>query len=248
MIPAPVFDKHLLISKLRRTSSISDEEALALNDMPWRTQRYARGKRIVAAGQKPTSSFLIMDGFATSSKPTAAGNEGVTAIHIAGDMPDLFGLYLQVIDTNMRAASECSIAFVDHSAVKHVIAAYPRLNGALWRMTLVDAAVLREWIINVGHRPSRARLAHLFCEVMLRLGEVDRAIDMTCQFPFTQAALGEVTGMSAVHMNRSLQDLRTAELINFDGRTLKILDFAALAEEGDFDAEYLHLPGSPAPN
>jgi len=245
MIPAPAFNQNLLINKLRRSTALSAEEGEALNALPWRSQEFARGKPIVLAGQKPTRSFLVMDGFVVSSKATTDGIEGVTAIHIAGDMPDLFGLYLEIMDTDMRAASSCTVAFVDHAAVKGLCNAYPRLNGALWRLTLVDAAVLREWVINAGHRPARARLGHVFCEVMLRLGEVGRAPNLTCHLPFTQLALAEVTGMSTVHLNRSLQDLRSAKLIRFDGQTLEILDFDGLAAESDFQPDYLHLPASP---
>ena len=245
MIPAPAFNQNLLINKLRRSTALSAEEGEALNALPWRSQHFAREKPIVLAGQRPTRCFLVMDGFVASSKVTNDGIEGVTAIHIAGDMPDLFGLYLDIMDTDMRAASPCTVAFVDHSAVKELCNTYPRLNGALWRLTLVDAAVLREWVINVGHRPARARLAHFFCEVMLRLGEVGRASNLTCRLPFTQLALGQIAGMSTVHLNRSLQDLRSAKLIRFDGQTLEILDFDGLATEADFQSDYLHLPASP---
>jgi Crp-like helix-turn-helix domain len=112
----------------------------------------------------------------------------------------------------------CTVAYVDHTAIRELCAAYPRLNRALWRWTLVDAAVLREWIINVGHRPALARLAYVFCEVMLRQNEVGRAFNNACAFPFTQLALAEVTGMSTVHLNRSLQELRGRKLIKFDGQ------------------------------
>jgi CRP-like cAMP-binding protein len=204
-------------------------------------QPLVAGKSIVRRGDKPTRCFLIKDGFVSSAKSTNQGNDGITGIHIAGDMPDLFGLHLEIMDTDMRAATECTVAFVDHTAIRELCDDYPRLNRALWRLTLVDAAILREWIINVGHRPALVRLAHVFCEVMLRQNEVGRAFNNVCALPFTQLTLAEVTGMSTVHLNRSLQELRARKLIKFDGETLQILDFEALMEEADFEVDYLHL-------
>ena len=236
-----VSEQNTLVRKLQRNLPLSKGEVAAVKALPWRVENLPRGKQIVFAGEKPTRSFTVLDGFVTSSKTTRQGISGVTGIHIPGDMPDLFGLYLEVMDIDMQAASPCTVAFVDHLAVKALCAAYPKLNGALWRLTLVDAAILREWIINMGHRPSTARLAHFFCEIMLRMREVGRAKNDRCHFPFTQAALADLTGMSTVHLNRSLQELRGAKLVSFDGRELGVPDLAGLQKKADFQMDYLHL-------
>jgi CRP-like cAMP-binding protein len=241
-MPAPVFDQGSLVLKLQRTTELGEDERAALMALPWQKQQLAAGKPIVRRGDKPTRCFLVMDGFVNSVKATENGLEAVTSVHMAGDMPDLFGLYLEVMDIDMRTASPSEIAFVDHAAVKQVCAAYPKINGAFWRMTLVDAAVLREWIVNVGHRSAVSRLAHFFCEIMLRQNEVERVSNWTCALPFTQVVLGEVTGMSVVHLNRSLQELRGEKLVKFNGQTLQILDFEGLVARADFQADYLHLP------
>lgn len=229
-----------LIEKILLITRLCEDERVALSALPFHTCSLRPGKTIISVGDRPTSCFIILAGFVTSSKISGTSSAGYTGIHIAGDMPDLFGLYLDEMDIDMRAASGCTLAFVEHAAVRRLCGDHPRLNGALWRLTLTDAAVLREWIINVGHRDAIVRLAHLFCEIHMRMLEVGLAPGDVCDFPFTQAELADATGMSTVHVNRSLQQLRALKLVSFDGKKLAILDWAGLAAQGDFQANYLH--------
>jgi len=230
-----------LVDKIQRTMSLNEEDRLAVAALPWRTQRLQRGATIVSRGDRPTNCFLVHSGFVIASKHIANGVEAVSGLFVPGDMPDLFGLYLDVMDTDMRAATDCTIALVDHGAVKRVCSQYPKLNAAFWQQTLLASAILREWVITVGHRSAHARLAHLFCEVMVRMTEVGLSSDFRCPFPFTQVAISEISGMSIVHVNRSLQELRGAGLISFDGKELEIRNWDGLKLVADFQDDYLHL-------
>lgn len=231
----------LLIGKLLKKTKLPSADIEAIEHLPWRTDRIVRGTSIVRRGQRPTRCFLLVNGFVVSSKQLANGLEPVTGLHVAGDMPDLFGLHLETMDTDMWAASDCTVAFVDHAPVKALCSSSSVLNAGLWRFTLEAAAITREWVVNVGHRQARPRLAHLFCEVLTRLSVVERAPELTCDFPFTQASIGDITGMSVVHVNRSLKELRSARLISFSGGVLSVLDWSGLAAEADFEEDYLHL-------
>jgi CRP-like cAMP-binding protein len=119
--------------------------------------------------------------------------------------------------------------------------AHPRLGEELWRVNLVEASIYREWVVNVAQREALSRIAHLFCETMLRMQDAGLTKGGTCPFPVTQADLGEMTGLSQVHINRTLQSLREQDLISFGRGTLTIRDWDALVELGDFRSDYLHL-------
>ena len=157
-----------------------------------------------------------------------------------GDMPDLHSLHFDVMDCDMWAVTDCRLGFIDHSAMQRLCAEQPRVAAALWRATVVDAAIYRQWVTNLGQRPAINRLAHLLCEMMLRMDAIGRVRDSTCALPITQADLSDASGLSVVHVNRTLQDLREMKLISFARGQLTIHDWDALAGLADFRPEYLH--------
>ena len=152
------------------------------------------------------------------------------------------GLHLEVRDSDTWALTDCSLVFVDHGDLDRFCDEQPRLAKFLWRSTLVDASVHREWTMNVGLREGLSRMAHLFCELMLRMETIGRARDGSCILQITQEDLAEATGMSNVHVNRMLQELRGRELISFGRGKLTIHDWDGLVELADFRTDYLHLP------
>jgi CRP-like cAMP-binding protein len=171
----------------------------------------------------------------------AGGKRQISAFHIAGDIPDLQSLHLEVLDVSIATVTPCKLAFIQHATLLRLCEAFPRITAAFWRETLIEAAVSREWVANVGQRRAPARIAHVLCEFFLRMRAVGLTEDHACQFPINQAQLGDATGMSAVHVNRSLQELRAAGLISLKGHSLKILDWAELKAQGDFEPSYLHM-------
>ena len=155
-------------------------------------------------------------------------------------MPDLQSLHLEVLDITVTTLTPCKVGFVQHEAMRELCARFPRLSDAFWRETLVAAAVFREWVMNVGRRQAYARIAHVFCEWMTRMEAIGLAADNTCEFPMTQNELADATGMTTVHVNRTLQRLRAEGLIELTGSKLTILDWERLQQVGDFDPTYLH--------
>ena len=168
------------------------------------------------------------------------------SFHMPGDVPDLQSLQLRVMDHSLGTLTPVVAAFIPHGALRELIRRHPGLGGVFWRDTLIDAAVFREWLTGVGRRSAYTRTAHLVCEVFVRMSSLGLADRDSFQLPLTQVAMADALGLSAVHINRVLQDLRGEGLIASRGRTVVIRDWTGLAKAGDFDAGYLHLRRMPA--
>src|SRR5215203_4317236 len=194
-----------------------------------------------ARGRPPDAVVRPPEGFTAMFKVTAEGKRQITAFHIPGDIPDLQSLHLEVLDTSLATLTRCKVGFIQHEALQDLCDRCPRIAKALWRETLIDAAIFREWTVNVGRREAYARIAHILCELMVRLQAVGLTQDHTVQIPITQNEFADATGLSNVHVNRVLQALRSDGLILLKGDTLQIPDWDKLKQAGDFDATYLHL-------
>jgi CRP-like cAMP-binding protein len=195
----------------------------------------------VREGDRPSRSCLLLDGFAATYKMTGDGKRQIMAFHVPGDIPDLQSLQLRVLDNSVATLTACKVGFIQHEVLHDLCRRHPRINDALWRETLINAAIFREWMTNIGRRDAYNRIAHLFCEWIVRLRAVGLVRDRVCDFPMTQNELADATGVSTVHVNRVLQELRGNGLITLKAGTLTILDWEQLKQAGDFDAAYLHL-------
>jgi CRP-like cAMP-binding protein len=196
---------------------------------------------IVREGDAPSRSFLLLEGFACTFKMVGEGKRQIMAFHIPGDMPDLQSLHLKVLDNSVGTISPCKVGFIRHETLHDLCGRYLRIASAFWRQTLIDAAVFREWMASIGQRPAYSRIAHLLCELVIRMQAVGLAQDHTCDLPITQGKFADALGISGVHVNRVLQGLRGDGLIRLEGSTLKVLDWDGLRAAGDFNPGYLHL-------
>jgi CRP-like cAMP-binding protein len=238
---------HPLLVKLERSLALSGAERSAVNALPVTLESRQAGEAVVQAGERPSRSFLILSGLlATSKAAMADGQVQITCFHLPGDMPDLQSLHLATLDSDIRALTDSQLAFLAHQDLRRLCDQHPRLAAQLWRVTLVDAAIYREWVVNMGQRPAVSRIAHVLCELMLRMEAAGLAQDRSCHLGLTQQHLSEATGLSAVHVNRTLQELRAQALITFGQGRLTIHDWDELARVGDFRADYLHLPRAQA--
>jgi len=230
-----------LLRKLDAPGIFTPGEAESLAMLPIQVLPLRPGQYIVREGDRPTRSCLVIDGFVSASKTTGDGDRQIASFYVPGDIPDLQSLHLGVMDISFEAITPCTVGYIPHEALHRLIADHPRLGAALWRTTLVDAAIYREWVANVGRRNADSRLAHLFCEIMMRLKAVGLAEENSCELPMTQTELGDALGISVVHVNRTLQKLRRDGLISFKNKRLTVLDWKRLSDVGDFDPTYLHL-------
>jgi CRP-like cAMP-binding protein len=228
--------------KIERTISLSAAEAEAVLSLPLTVREVRAGTEIVREGDRPSQACLILEGVSYRFRIVGDGARQIFSYHIAGDVPDLQSLYLDRMDHSLMALTKSKVAFLPHRALHHLIEAHPRVGGYLWRETLIDGSIFREWLSNIGRRSALSRVAHVICELYVRFDAIGAADNMTIPFPVTQSVLGDAQGLSVVHVNRVMNELKAAKLIKVVRRELTVLDWDGLVEVGDFQNDYLHLP------
>ena len=237
---------HALIHKLGRFVPLNDEERDALENLARKARRLPRGTDLISEGDKPVSVFLLLEGWAYRYKSMINGGRQIMAYLLPGDLCDVQIFLFEEMDHSIGLLSDALVAKIPAAEMLDLMDRYPRIERALMWATLVDEATLREWLLNVGQRDALQRLAHLFCELCVRLGVVNLVDEPhTFDLPLTQTELADTTGMTAVHVNRSLQRLRHDGLIVTKHGKLTILDYKRLAEIAGFNATYLHTDGPP---
>ena len=230
------------LRKLRYRHSISAEEERAIRGLVVDVRTYRRDQIVVRAGDELSESLLLLDGWLARTKDLSDGQRQVAELNLSGDFVDLHAFTLKRLDHDLLAITDCRFAIVPHERIADLIRDYPRLQEIYWFLTNLDAAIHREWTLSLGRRSALSRLAHLFCELYLRLQIVGLASNDSYDFPLTQEDLAECLGMTAVHINRSLQELRARKLIRVECKSVSILDWRGLSEVADFDPAYLYLP------
>ena len=230
-----------LLWKLDSIATLSDEEKQALLELPLTIKVFEADSDIVRDGDRPSECCLLLSGFVCRYKILPDGSRQIMGFYIPGDIPDLQSLHLTVMDHSIGTLVTSSIALVPHESLRSCLEAHPGLAAAFWRDTLIDAAMFREWLIGMGRRSAYQRIAHLLCELQMRLRAVGLAGEKGYDLPVTQNELADALGLSTVHVNRVLQDLRGEGLIVLHGGTLHIPDLEALQAAGGFDPAYLHL-------
>jgi len=233
------------LKKLRKRTEISPEEERVLRSLIVETRRVPADRILIRAGEELTNSVFLLDGWMARSKDMATGERQVTELHITGDFPDLHGFTLKRLDHDIVTLSECTIGLVPHERLLEVTRDYPHLTRVFWFSTNVDAAITRELALSLGQRSAIARMAHLFCELYVRLDVVGRTKGNRYEFPLTQRELSECLGLTVVHVNRTLQELRRKGLVEFENRHLTILDRPGLEGIAEFDPNYLYLERRP---
>ncbi|WP_441237538.1 Crp/Fnr family transcriptional regulator [Bradyrhizobium sp. 930_D9_N1_4] len=233
-----------LFERLEATTGADSGDLEALAALPFILRHYRENESVLRDGEQPSECCLIVDGFCVRSKTIPDGRRQILSIHIPGDLPNLQNLHYGTVDHDLVALSDCTLAFIGHKALKDLIRERPGVGDMFWRDTLVDAAISREWIVNVGQRSTYNRLAHLIVELRERLRLVGRVIDNTFAIPLTQEQLGEAMGVTSVHTNRILRDLRVDGVLELQRGTVKILNEHKLQELAQFDGRYLRLSPS----
>jgi CRP-like cAMP-binding protein len=230
-----------LIRKLESIAPLAPDEKAALLRLPLRLKAVAARQDVIHEGDTPSECCLVVEGFACRYNTTAEGKRQILSFHISGDIPDLQSLHIDVMDHSLGTLVPSRLAFIQHADLRSLVRSHPRLADLLWRDTLIDAAVFRQWMVGLGRRSAHGRIAHLLCELLVRLRAVELVQDYSFDLPVTQAELGDALGISNVHVNRVLQDLRGENLITWRGNALTVLDWEGLKQAGEFDPAYLHL-------
>jgi CRP-like cAMP-binding protein len=230
-----------LIRKLEAFTSLSDADRAMLARISAEPRRIAPGSDLVREGDAPEGVFLVMKGMAFRHKLRANGARQIMAYLVPGDLCDLDVVLLSEMDHTITTLSACEVVRLAPETVADLLVNHPRIARGLRKAQLVDEATLREWLVNVGRRSASERLAHLFCELLLRLRAVGLAPGAICDLPVTQVDLADTTGLTPVHVNRTLQELRQQRLIDLRSRQLTVLDLPRLRRLAEFRPNYLHL-------
>jgi CRP-like cAMP-binding protein len=229
-----------LVKRLRISTDLSAEDVEAIHALPIKVKEYAAEQAVVRDGQRPTDCCLIVDGFCVRSKTIASGRRQILSIHIPGEVPDLMSLYLRVMDHDLTTLTPCTLGFISHQVLHQLYRRRPIVGEVFWRDTLIDAAKFREWIVNVGQRPAPARLANVIVELRERLKAIGKVTGSSFDMPLTQEQIGEALGMSGVHANRVIKQLRGDGILDLNRGRVMVLDEARLMELAEFDDRYLH--------
>jgi CRP-like cAMP-binding protein len=228
--------------KLEQFTRFEASERMRLDELiSGRTRTYARGTEIISEGQKVDYIHLVTKGLAARSKVLKDGTRQFMAFLVPGDLCDLEVFVLEAMDHDIVAMCETTCAVVPAAEIRQVLTESSNLTQAFWWSTMTDSAVLREWIVNHGSRDSLSRMAHIFCELLIRYRLIGLAADNAYPFPVTQEELSDATGMTVVHVNRTLGKLRDEGLIEKKSKMLRVLDFKGLARVAQYDPAYLHL-------
>ncbi|MEE7475937.1 Crp/Fnr family transcriptional regulator [Methylobacterium hispanicum] len=230
-----------LIDKLERFTRLSDEDRQVLKALARKVRLIEAGVDIIQEGDRPETVNLFLDGWACRYKQLEDGRRQIVAFFVPGDLCDIHIYVLREMDHAIAAITPVRLATVPREILLDTMDRHPRITRALWWESLVNAAIQREWTVNIGRRTALERLAHLFCELFLRLRAVGLAEGSTCPFPLTQLELADATGLTNVHVNRTLKEMRNAGLILLKSRQLTVPDLAALQKAALFNPNYLHL-------
>lgn len=231
----------LFARKIERFTKLPDDDHAALEAACDRTRRYRAREDIIREGDKPKSIDIIMSGWAARYKVIEDGRRQIVAFLLPGDLFDAEAFLLPAMDHSIAAVTPVTCAEIPRETMDDILRRQPRLAQAMWRDTLVALSIQREWTLSLGQRSALERIAQLLCELFLRLGAVGLTRGDSCDFPLTQSDLAEATGLTSVHVNRTLQELRARGLVSLSGRELTVPDLAALKAASAFNGNYLHL-------
>lgn len=228
--------------RLAQRTALSTDDVAAIRSLPFVTRHVHATTYLVREGEPPRPHCsLILDGFAFRQKLTAEGARQIVSLHLRSDILDLQHLFLTIADHSVQALTALSLAEIDRKALQDIALQRPAVGRALWIEGLIDASIHREWVLNVGRRSARARIAHILCEFAIRSHAAGISALDRFSLPMTQEQLGDATGLTSVHVNRTLKALPSDGLIRQSGRSITILDWNGIRLVGDFNPLYLHL-------
>lgn len=232
-----------LFRRLRSRNVIDEDGAEAIMALPHVFRDVDSMDYLGRDGEYAEQCSFLLSGFAFRQKLTGGGDRQILSIHLPGDILDLPNMFLRVSDHNLQMLTHGRVILIPHGALERLAHDHPDISRAMWIDAMIDASIFREWILNVGRRDARSRIAHLICEFAVRFehaGLTDRDGD-GYELPLTQEQLADAVGLTPVHVNRTLKQLGSEGLITRDRRRVRIDDWNRLIEAADFTQRYLHL-------
>ena len=229
-----------VIGKLERLGPLHQADRDAIRALPFNMKTAPPNQFLVREGDLATDCCVLLKGYACRHKATSSGGRQIVSFHMPGDILDLQHLLLSRADHNLQTITAAIVAIVPAAAIRQLAQERPAVSEALWRDTLIDASIFREWVLNVGRRDAKTRIAHMLCEFATRRETAGLGSPERFEFPMTQEQIADATGMTAVHVNRMLHELGRDGVIVRDKREVEITDWARMRRIADFDPAYLH--------
>jgi CRP-like cAMP-binding protein len=240
----PVSGLVRFLEKLRTRRSLDADDCSALLELPQTIKSLRRHEFIVREDEMARYCCILVAGFAIRHKMAGNGGRQIFSIHMPGDAVDLQNSLLSRADHNLEMLTAGTAAFIPVEAIRDLTVNRPSIGQAMWYETLVDAAIFREWTLNVGRRDARSRMSHMLCEFALRLKVAGLGNSHDYELPMTQEELADALALTPIHVSRTLRTLAEEGLVERTHRSVKIIDWHGLTKLGDFDPGYLHLPES----
>lgn len=231
----------LVVRKLHSRTPLSKDDQEAVLKLPFERRTLEHSSYIVREGDRPDHCPVLISGFAFRHKLTRDGSRQIVALHVPGDPLDLQHLFLDVADHNVQTLTRADVALIPRTALQKIARDRPAVAEAFMVNILVEASIFREWVVNVGRRDARSRLAHLICEFAVRMKSQQLLGEYGYELPMTQEQIADATGLTSVHVNRTLKALEGEGLIVRDRRSVKFPDWERLKKVGDFTERYMHL-------
>jgi CRP-like cAMP-binding protein len=230
--------------RLALHSGLDSDERRAVAALPAHAAQVQANRDFVRLGEKVDHACYIVEGLVGRFEQNREGVRQIAAVHIPGDMADLHSVVAPEAGSALQALTVTTILRVPHDALRALARKYPRIAEAFWRECVADAAILAEWVVNVGRRNALARMSHLLCELACRCEATGQSSRLDFQFAGTQNQLADMLGLTSVHVNRTLRVLKENKMVASDGRRVRILDWEELARLGEFNADYLKVRGT----
>lgn len=234
------------LNRLASRSILTDEEERAVLSLKGQVRQVAAHTDFVRQGEAVDHSCIVLDGLVGRFGQSSGGARQITCLYIQGDMADLPSVVSPKSAWGLAALTQTTILRVPHADLRRIAANYPGIAEALWRDCVADGSIFSEWVVNVGRRDSLARVAHLLCEMAVRCERAGQGDKRSFALPITQADFGDATGLTAVHINRTLKDLRDRSAVTMRTGTVTVHDWDQLITIGDFDDGFMLLDG-PSP-
>jgi len=233
----------LLIDRLHRASGLDYETLAPLRTLPVSIKEFSKNETIAHEGERLDQCMLLLDGFLVRSLDTREGDRQILSFYVPGDIPDLLTLELPTMDHSVACISDAKVAVIPHAPLREICDRSSAITFALWRETLIDGAITRRWVRNLGRLQARERIAHVLCELYIRLDAVGLA-SQPIHLPVTQSDFADAMGLTAVSVNRAFKELREEGVVTVSRRELIIHNWPRLQHIAQFDPLYLHLPST----
>lgn len=234
-----------LFLKLRQRDELADFEEQALLNAVSEIRDVSEGDTLIHAGDPLNYSTILLDGIIGRVRDLSDGRRQIIELHVPGDFYDLHAFLLKTLDHSIEALTPARIAIVPHDRLKSITERWPHLARLLWTATLLDGAIHREKILSIGRRSAISRLAHLLCELHVRLRVVGLTQGNSYKLALTQAQIADAAGLTQVHVNRTLKELRDREIVTVRGGVVSIGNLGALIDIAEFTDDYLYLERQP---